>query len=156
MTTPTRAPRTANTDLVTVAWLKLATPLGIGQVATQLPPADVVRSLPHFCRVRTGIGSLTPADGLVRRPVVQIECWSAPDEGSQKVPWGPANDLAELVYSLRLDRDFMDRVVQLVPTDYGRARVHTVNMLEPRRIEGDPSGWARFDVDATVNWTREE
>lgn len=148
------APKTPNTDLVVVAWLKLLA--NIGEVATVLPSAEVMRAQPHFVRVRSGIGDLSPVDGLVRRPVVQIECWAAPDEGSQKVPWGRANDLAELIYATKNDRTYMDRVVQLVPAEYGKARVHTVNPLEPRRIEGDPSGWARFDVDATINWTKEQ
>lgn len=141
-----------NTDLVTVAWLKLVP--GVSQAATKLPEASVLRSLPGgFVRVLSGIGGFSPLDVPLRRPVVQIECWAAPAEGSQKVPWGVASDLAESIFLAQYDPALMDVTVDLVPVTFGQARVRTVNAQEPRKIEGDPSGFARFDVDAMINWT---
>lgn len=147
-----------NTDLVTMAWLKLVPGVPVDQVATKLPKDLTVVREHGFVRVLSGIASRSPIESGMRRPVVQIECWYAPKEvGSQKVPWGQASDIAEAIYEASQSFALMGVEVDLSPWgDYGSAIVNTVNALEPRKMEGDPSGFARFDVDAEINWTRSE
>lgn len=149
-----------NTDLVGVAWLKLVAGLDPTKVATKLPTSNgtvAVGALQPpgggFVRWRSGLGG-TPS-GAMRRPVGAVECWAAPAPGSSQVPWGRASELMESIMAV-VDDEFhpLHGVTVTLPGDYGKARVHTVNALgEPVKVEGDPSGFARFDVDLEINWT---
>jgi hypothetical protein len=50
----------------------------------------------------------------------------------------------------------MNRLLDFSARGYASARVLTVVALsEPGRIEGDPSGFARYDVDLLINWRTE-
>jgi hypothetical protein len=141
------------TDLVAVGWLKLIPGLPAGRIATKLPGDDALLRAPGF--VRTMISGGTPArDMAIRSPVVTAECWTAPQAGSAKLPWGVANQLAEIIVAASYDRAFLYRHIDLtaVSAAYLPARVFTVIPLtEPRRVP-DPSGFARFDVDLLINW----
>lgn len=140
-----------NTDLVAVAWLKLAAP-GYG-VATSLPSDTSALRTSGFVQTRT-VGGSPDMYVPMRSPVVSVTCWAAPSvQGSDKVPWGRANNIAELIVAATYDRSLTDVDVTL-PGDFPPAHVHTVIALsEPRRIEDDPANFARFDVDLVLNWT---
>lgn len=143
------------TDLVGIAWLRLVPGLPAQQINTALPKDVSVLRTVGFVRVAV-VGGSPNLEVPLRRPVLSVECWAAPAEGSQKVPWGRASNLAENVLAATYDRSLMGRLVDLTPwdADYLPARVLTVNALsEPTRVEGDPSGFARFDLDVELNWT---
>lgn len=145
-------PLRANADILSVAWLKLAVP-GVG-VATSLPRVADTPALrtDGFVRVLT-VGGSPDLYVPMRAPVVTAECWAAPAvEGSDKVPWGRANSLAEAVVAATYDLALMDRVLDLGA--YPDVRVRTVTALsEPRRAENDPANFARYDVDLLFTWT---
>lgn len=145
-----------NTDLVSVAWLKRVPKVqmwGVG-VATKLPADDAILRTKGFIRTAV-VGGTPDLNVRLRRPVVNVQCWAAPEVvGSSKVPWARAGQIAEWVWESTFDTDLMNVLLDMPQTGYGQARVFTVNALsEPRRVEGDESGYARFDVDLEVNWT---
>jgi hypothetical protein len=149
----------ANTDLVGVAWLKTVPGLDPTAVATRLPKTggevDVTKlRTSGFVVWRSGLGGVS--SGKLRRAIGVAEFWAAPDAGSSQVPWGRASDITEAVYA-ELSDEFStvaNAVTVTLPGDYHPARVHTVRALgEPQKVEGDPSGFARFDINIEINWT---
>lgn len=153
----------ANTDLVGVAWLRLVPRIDSSAVATRLPryttgdhrgEVDVSKlRTSGFVVWRSGIGGAP--SGKLRRPVGVAECWAAPAEGSIQVPWGRASDLAENIFDAATDEfSALDNVAVSLPAGYPAARVLTVRALgEPQKVTGDPSGFARFDINIEINWT---
>jgi len=138
-----------NIDLVGVAWLRSLAGVPSDSVATKLPSADKLRG--GFVRWRSGLGG-SPGTSI-RRPIGAAECWAAPSAGSSQVPWGAASDLVEAVFTAADAPEFIT-VRLALPGTYGSVLVHSVRALgEPAKVEGDPSGFARFDVDLEINWT---
>jgi len=147
-------PYRPHTLLVARGWLELATPEAV-RVGDGLPKADDALRQVGFVRVATAGGSPS-VENPMRHPVVAAECWVAPPkEGSQLTPWNAAARLAEWVIAATSTPQLQGRLVDL--TGYGAyspARVHTVVALtEPRRVEGDPSNYARFDLDLHFHWS---
>lgn len=144
-----------NTDLVAVAWLRRIPKVadyGVG-VATSLPADDAPLRERGFIRV-TVVGGTPDLYVPLRRPIVAAECFAAPAEGSSKVPWARAGQLAEWVWESTYDGAMRDLPLDMPQDGYGRARVLTVSALtEPRRVPGDEAGYARFDVELELNWT---
>jgi hypothetical protein len=141
-----------NTDLVAVELLRPHVP--VNRIATRLPSDTTVLADPAFVRIRSGLGG--SVNHQIRRPVVAAEVWAAPTaDGSSKTPWSRANDVMEgLVTVLDDENGPLFGVTLTLPHDAGDVRVHGVNRLsEPAKVEGDPSGFARFDVDFEINWT---
>lgn len=158
-------PNPANTDLVGVAWLRhLAAqdgnPLDPAAVATSLPKVngevDVTKlRTTGFVVWRSGLGGVS--SGKLRRPVGAASFWHAPTaQGSSHIMWGRAASAAEAVYAELTDEfsPLSTHVDLTLPGDYAPAHVHTVRALgEPQKVEGDPSGFARFDINIEINWT---
>jgi hypothetical protein len=145
-------PLLPNTELVAMAWLRLAVEVG---VATTLPSDVAPLRTSGFVRVAT-IGGSPNRDVPMRAPVVAAECWAAPSTpGSSKPPWNRANGIAEQVVAATYDPALMGVLVDLSGVgDYSPARVHTVVALtEPRRIENDPGNFGRYDIDLLLSWT---
>lgn len=141
-------------DLVGVGWLKLLAGLPADKIATKLPKDDAALRAPGFVRTMIVGGSPSASDLAWRAPVITAECWTAPAPGSQKVPWGTANQLAEQIVMATYDRALMGRRIDLSAINplFVPVRVASVLALtEPRRVD-DPSGFARFDVDLKLNW----
>lgn len=153
MTLPPPAPSYApTTDLVSLAWLRLAVPYV--RVDDQLPAPDQALRTVGFIRAVT-VGGSMDRDVPFRRPVVTAECWVAPPkDGSLIVQWNAAGRLAQWVIDATDDRELMGVLVDLTGFGaYSPARVHTVIAdPEPRRVE-DPGKYARYDVDLQINWT---
>lgn len=143
------------TDLVARGWLRLALPFV--DVGDRLPkPSPALRAV-GFIRTVT-VGGNVDVDVPLRRPIVTAECWVAPaveGQGQDYEPWNAAGGLAQWVIDATYRRELMGVEVDL--TDFGAyrpARVHTVIANpEPRRVEGDPGHFARYDVDLQINWT---
>lgn len=87
----------ANTTLVTLAWLRTLS-LPAGAVGTSLPPPAKWYST-GFVTVGAGVGSAaSTVDFPLREPIVSVHCFAA-FENSDKVNYGMANDLAEIIYN---------------------------------------------------------
>lgn len=137
-----------NTELVAIAWLR---GMGLLNVGTTLPGDESKWADEGFVQVTT-VGGAPDVDIPARRPVVQIDFWAA-NSNSAKVPWGRANHLAERVY----DATFIDSVSTMVTLEtganYRQARLMSAYALtEPRRVNDDPSGYARYLMDVQLNW----
>lgn len=152
-------PYPPNNELVAVAWL--------GQRVAGLLPASVGTTLPvditkwadtGFLQVSALPGGLPDVDVPLRRPILQLDAWATANTSgtasSIKPPWNLANRLVELV---RLATEagqtgYYGKPVTM-PANYGPARVQAAYLVsEPRRVNDDPSGYARFTVDLAIDW----
>jgi hypothetical protein len=144
-----------NTDLVAVQWLRRNSKFsakGVG-IATSLP-ADRAKIVTGFITTQI-VGGSPEIELPIRHPVVAVSHWAAPAvEGSSKVPWPQASALAEWTWEQTWDRADQNVTLSFSLPGYAQARVFTVEALtEPRRVEDDPSGYARVDVDLLFHWT---
>lgn len=148
MTTPLRP----TSRIVTLAWLKLAAP-GVG-ADTALPAVSEATAISGFIRPQI-VGGSPDRDVPLRNPVISAECWISPHPVTRKVSWSRAEDLAERLAAAVYDRQLMNRVLDLSEFgNYAPARVLTgLALTEPRRAEGEPTDWARVDVDLQLFWT---
>lgn len=141
-------------ELVAAAWLGQRVPgLAADMVATTLPSNPAAWQASGFVQVVALPGGSPDLYVPIRKPVLQVDAWATPAATSGKVPWGLANHLAELV-RVAVDGQAYGLPVTL-PVGYLGARVLGVILAtEPRRVEGDPSGYARYTLDLAVHWTR--
>lgn len=152
MTPPLPAgPYLPTSDLVAVAWLKAVAGINPASVATTLPSDASTWADEGFVQAQT-ITGVTDADlPQWRRPLVQVDCWANAGT-SNKPPWNKAARLAELVRAAT--EGPTGRIVDLGASYLG-ARVLSVYLSsEPRRVEDDPAGYARFTFDLHVDWAR--
>jgi hypothetical protein len=138
-------------ELVAVAWLAQYVPeLTEGMVATTLP-AEVAKWLASgFVQVQS-IGRGGDIDTPERKlAAVQVSAWAVTNTG--KPAWGKAGQLAAAIEE-RLEAPTGGPVT--LPAQYAPARVLSVYVIgRPRRVEGDPSGYGRFDIDLALDWVR--
>lgn len=141
-------------ELVAVAWLSQRVPelIGLGIVATTLPKDTSKWTDTGFVQARSVVGGIPNIDIPLRRPVIQLDTWAC-SSGSNKPSWNLANRLVELI---RIETEEMadyNKAVTL-PDGYNGAIVGSAYFInEPRRVNDDPSGYARFTVDLAINWT---
>lgn len=142
-------PHLPTSDLVALAWLKGIDGLSPDSISTTLP-SDNSKLVDGFVVVST-VGGSPDIYVPMRNPVVAVDCYAAPVSGN-KAPWARANALAEAIRMACYDR--VDREVQITPGDYLPARVVSAYMVtEPRRINGDPAGFARYSADLQLHYT---
>lgn len=149
---PITGPHLPTTELVAVHWLRQAVAgLEAAQVGTTLP-SDLSKWPDGFL---TATALPTGAEvGLpqLRHGYMQLDAWAHPPASGQRPPWGEANRLVELVHAAT--EGATGRVVEL-PANYLPARVLSAYLAtEPERIEGDPSGFARYRADLALEWVR--
>lgn len=145
--------RTLNpsSEALMVAFLKKESTLPALKIATVLPADKSTWKDTGFIQVRTVGG--TPNRHIPQaEPVVTIDCWANSGD-SDKVNWGLANDLAERVRRhFQDDNDFFGQQVDAGP-NYKLARILSAWLVtEPRRIEGDENGYARYTFDVEFVW----
>jgi hypothetical protein len=155
MSTPT-ATLHAPTDLVAQAWIRTIPGLTADGVAGQLPSDETSWADGGFVVVPITVGG-TPHDTIpIRRPVVQVETW-ATVPGSDKLPWGLANQLAEQIRAGTYDRVNFGRPLTITsgPVAYPSARVLSAKvMTEPRRVWSDVGDYAGFVLDLMLQWVQ--
>lgn len=101
---------------------------------------------------------VSPADIDLPRfsSYLKVSCWGAPaTSGSDKPQWNLAHGLAGLIKrGLGNDVQHFGRTVDVGGAlQYRDAIVYSAYvMTEPRRIENDPSAYARVDFDLMVDW----
>lgn len=157
MTTPVLHRPTGK--LVAIAWVQRIPGVPLGKVGGTLPPEASWRgrgSADGFVTVTIVGGSKHPT-APIRMPVVQIDCYAAAaEQGSVRVPWGRASDLAEAIVA-ETDRyaeaGASGGVLVLPGKGYAPATVQTALALtEPREVPGDVAGYARLQFDVQLTW----
>lgn len=146
----------APTDLVAVAWIRSIPGLVADGVATQLPTDETTWAQNGFVVVPTSVGGTPHTTAPLRRPVCQVECWGTVP-GSDKLPWGIPNQLAEQIRAGTYDRRNYGRLLEIAagPVTYPPARVISARMLtEPRRIWSDVGDYAGFQFDLAFQWVQ--
>lgn len=144
----------APTDLVAVTWISTIPGLVADGVATQLPADETTWAVNGFVVVPTTIGGTPHRNIPVRRPVVQVECWGTVP-GSDKLPWGIPNQLAEQIRAGTYDRRTFGRAlaIRAGSVTYPAASVKSATCLtEPRRIWSDVGDYAGFTFDLSLVW----
>lgn len=133
-------------EQVIIAWAKTVLP-DPTQIATSLPAAGWT----GFVTVLS-LGGSPPDPGLpVSAPVVRLDCWAAAANSGQP-PWGVASQLAERLYLATLMARQPGTLV--AKADFHPAMVRAVYPLSvPRRVDGDPSGYARYTVDVQAHYS---
>lgn len=142
----------ATTELVAQAWIASIPgfPAGVGQ---QLPSDDSTWSQQGYVTVAV-VGGSPDVDVPVKKPVIQVDCW-ATNPGSNKPPWGQANNLAEQIRAACYDVTAFGRELrpQINGVIYPTAKALAAYVLtEPRRIYDDAGDYARFQFDLQIHW----
>jgi len=146
---PALAQLHAPTDLVAVAWVRSIPGLTADGVSTQLPTDETTWAENGFITVPGTVGGSPAANMPLRQPVCQVEAW-ATVPGSDKLPWGIANQLIEQVRAATYDRTTFGRALTITagPVSYPTASVKSVTALtEPRRAWSDAGDYAGFVMD---------
>lgn len=147
-----------NSELVAVAWLGTVAGLSSSMVATTLPTDQDTWSANGFVTIGGGDGTTGGVIGgrpnmymPLRAPVLSVHTWAVAP-GSAKPPWGKAAHLAELIVAGCYDEASIRRRLTL-PGNFADARVNEAYPLgEPRRIPGDTSGYAHYQMDLQLHW----
>lgn len=140
--------------LVAAAWIGQRVP-GIipSMVATRLPRDATTWEAAGFVQV-TPITGTPDVDIDVRKPLVQIDCWTN-NPNSTNPPVGKANNLAELIRTATHSPAALYSSPVTLPHDYEDAIVLSAYvMTEPAEVPDDPSGYARITFDLALDWAR--
>lgn len=145
-------PHLPTTELVAVHWLRQKVAgLDAAQAGTTLP-SDLSKWPDGFITataIPTGAEVNLPQ---LRHGYMQLDAWAHPPGEGQRPPWGEANRLVELVRAATEDN--AAGALEL-PASYLPARVLSAYLVtEPERLEGDPSGFARYRADLALEWVR--
>lgn len=139
-----------NTDLVAVEWLRGVANVDSSSVGTSLPTDNSSWAASGFLEVST-VGGTPNRDLPLAQPVVRIDAWAS-NASSKRPPWGKANNLIEAVRAATYDEATIQRALDL-PQGYPTTRVLSAYLVsEPRRIEDDPSAYARYTADMQLYW----
>lgn len=139
-------------ELVAVAWLKAAVPYLGNRVATELPTDNTTWSASGFTTVGVSGGSPNIYVPL-SRPVVSVDTWGAAPNGGRP-PWNLAAQQAEQIK--RAAQGITSTAPRWVTLPGAYAPVRVLGVIprsEPRRIPGDVSSYARYQMDLELWWT---
>lgn len=136
------------TELVSVAWLKTLEGLPSEQIGTTLP-SDQTQWPDGFVQA-TAVGGSPSRYVPLRNPVVSVDVWYNNPTGN-KVPWGKANDLVNIVRDACYGRKGIE--LEIGGADYFNARLLSIYPLtEPRRVPDDPAGYAHYTMDVAMHF----
>jgi hypothetical protein len=139
-----------NTELVACAWVGSLPGLTSDMVATQLPDDNSAWAASGFVTLQI-VGGSPNLDVPMRSPVLEISAW-ATRPGSNKPPWGRANNLIEAVLAGTYAQDQNRPTV--LPGLFPRASVRAAQAVtEPRRVYADPADYARYAMNVQLWWT---
>lgn len=136
-------------ELVMVAWLRTLSSVPAGGVSTSLPRDTATWAASGFVQV-VAAGGGVDAYVPMNSPVLTVHTWAG-DPNSDRPPWPKASQLIEAIvwhtYELRAP------VTVDLPAAYYDAYVHSVYPVgRPRRVPGDPGGYAHLVVDLAMAW----
>lgn len=141
-------------ELVAIHWIKGVPGVPVDLVATTVPERSDEFAKSGFIQVASAGGDRDIETGM-RNSNITVSSW-AYNPDSQKVPWGKANNLLELILAgTEEDGRVPSRAARrlTLPAQYNDARVRTVYPIgEPQRIpeEGD---FARYSMTLVIVWT---
>lgn len=137
-------------DLVAAGYLS-ALDLPADGIDTDLPPNPADWQDQGFVQV-TAVGGPAEIHIPVHRPVVQVDVWCN-RANTDTVPWNQAGHLAGALVAALYDSDSVG-VAPILPDGFRPVRVLSAYPLSaPRRVQGDPAGFARYTVDVALRWT---
>lgn len=141
-----------NSELVSVEFLRSITgDLGPNFIVGTTMPEKLDSWKNGFVQVAV-VGGTPHAYVPTAVPVIQVDCW-VPAINSSKPQWGRANVIAETIRERLYDDSTFNQVVEITSGTYSPALVAAAIMLtEPRRVNDDPAGHARFTFDIQVSW----
>ncbi len=146
-------------SLVAVAWLsQRVVGFTASMVATVLPRDVTAWGASGFVQV-TPVAGTPDIDTGARRPILQLDFWTVTlDAGgnvSDKPPRGRAAELGELFVSATQNASQTFGRPVTLPAGYGTARVLACYpVTELVEVPDDPAGFARFTIDAALDWAR--
>jgi hypothetical protein len=164
MTGPVQHP---TSELVAAAWIAAMTPIPAAMVATQ-PPQDVNQwtafvapgsagsaNIRQFVTVRV-VGGTPGLNTPVWKPVVEVQCY-ATNPGSNKPPWGSANQTLELIRLATFNRT-ANEFGRALSISVGNVVYNGANVLqavmhtEPRRLYSSIQNYAVYQADMGITW----
>lgn len=157
MTAPTPLVLRANSELVTMAYLRQQILSRYGTVVgavLQGPDDDGRYSWLDVGFVQpTSIGGSINPDVPLRTSVVSLDVWAV-NKNSKRPPWGQAYAVAETIIAATYDTGAHDtHAVVTLPTGYPNARVTGFMVTtEPSRRPSDPSDFARVGFEISITW----
>lgn len=136
----------ADDEKVAVAWTKRLPGIDPSQVATNLPAQS-----PGFVQIRSLVSRTADRDiNAKRNGFVTYDLWAV--STSSKPQWGAASQLAALCRAGMGEDQPFGQTLDLGAA-YRPVRVQAVYAeTEPRRVDGDVAGYARYTFDAFVDW----
>lgn len=149
-----------NNSLVAQSWVRqiplvaaLATPPPVGLT---LPANPASWAVTGYLQVLT-VGGSPDLDYPLHRPVVTVFAW-ATVLGSKKPPWAMAGRLAHYVFNAcYAERTVIRKILSITlgGETYPPAQIIEATALtEPREVPGDPSGYARYQLDFELMWVQ--
>lgn len=152
----------ATGELVGITWLKAnGAPFGIevDKIASTLPRDATAWAGTGFLTVRALPGGSYAPNGTKRSTTLQVDAWWSPSTASAssgKVPWAKANNLIEAVVMATEAPVTPYSSTLALPGAFPAVQVLSVYPAygEPTRIEDDPNGYARYQLDLSVDWAR--
>lgn len=149
-------------DLAAAAWVAQIPGIPLGKVGWTLPKHTEWHGRGRtdgFVTVAIVGGGAHPT-APIRLPVVEATCWAAPsmttEQGSVRVPWGRAGELAEAIVAetYRYAEAGASGIPIPVPgKGYAPVTVMAAQILTaPRRVPGDVAGYARLQFDVQLTW----
>lgn len=142
-----------NHDLLVVTWLRTLSLTADG-IGTDLPATGDDWEDHGFIQIST-VGGSPMLHTPIRQPSVQVDVW-ANRAGSELPPWNKAGHLCEEVFAVFEDFGLVEPVrahTIVTPAGYNPVRIMAAwPETEPRRMEDDPSSYARYTFDAAVRW----
>lgn len=142
-----------SSELVAVAWLATLPGITSSMVGTTLPADTSTWATNGFLTVTTAGG--TPGlEVPIRSPLVQVDVWAV-KVGAQRPPWGHADQLAQKVVAGCYGATSGPRNLTLhAGPSTGTAVLRAAwATMEPQRLYGDDSSYARFRLDIRLDWS---
>lgn len=135
--------------LVACVWLR-SLGLPADDIGTDLPGEPSTWATNGYLQVPTAVGGSPAIHVAMRAPTVQVSAWTnRPD--SQRAPWNRAEHLLGAVIDAAHDQ--AASIDLDMPAGFYPVRLHSVwCQSEPRRIPGDPAGYAHVNADFEMRW----
>lgn len=141
-------------ELVAIHWIKSVAGVAQDLVNTTVPERSDAFAESGFIQVASGGGERDIETGM-RNSNIVVGSW-AYNPSSQKVPWGKANNMLEVILAeTEEDGRVPSRAARRLslPEQYDDARVRTVYPIgEPQRIP-DEGDFARYSMTLVIVWT---
>lgn len=140
----------ADSPDIALAWLNTLDGLPADDTGNVLPGDPTLWATQGFVQVPMVVGGSPDVHLPMREPIVEINAWTN-RPGTEEPPWRRAGHLANwIIRRMHAQRTPLDLDLG---GDYYPVRLHAVwAASEPRRITGDPSGYARVMFEAQMRW----